>query len=549
MHGQESVRGSWPVASDPLQLEACEMEILKPCRHHILNLGCRSTAASLSSVPLPFPGQFVQLQYVVALVNNNSKELIDCRMFSFGNRQFKIINLQDQRKDCVYLIETEIELPAGQSCLVQASSVDCLGNELPHNAGKFTFLLPADSPGIFHINFRFKSVGILNNSCDEQLIHEINTSVTTHYAPKNLSDFWDGHTLPAINLPIPRKAVVGILGTPEGQKVVGYFQTLVENGAHHCFERDRDRFLRHESSSNPYVQDLVLAIQLEASLLLYQRGNLEECKKCGEDVCFQAHKFSSPNYNFLVGKAKSVVSGAYKQQGNFEKAAECLELSTEVLEAVVPGEETAVNRTCFAALLSEKAAIQRISATEKNDLRKAMRDALLHYSHQLNQNLNRNARAPRRSLIRFIFCCLHSSRKKAPNMGIPVSDEDFKDAESCIEHFLREFLEDCPIRDNVLFCCALGDVFAIKGEYEEGISVLSESLIAAEELQLNEDLIGIRDRLQQLYMLRQRAEQNGRISLEIPAQPRMMRNNGFQEPPFLVLQEHLDNLALVMRCR
>ena len=64
--------------------------------------------------------------------------------------------------------------------------------------------------------------------------------------------------------------------------------------------------------------------------MLYQRGNLEECKKCAEDVCFQAHKFSSPNYNFLVGKAKSVVSGAYKQQGNFEKAAECLELSTEV---------------------------------------------------------------------------------------------------------------------------------------------------------------------------------------------------------------------------
>ena len=88
-----SLSGSWPVASDPFQLEACEMEIVKPCRHHILNLGCRSTAASLSSVPLPFPGQFVQLQYVVALVNNNSKELIDCRMFSFGNRQFKIINV------------------------------------------------------------------------------------------------------------------------------------------------------------------------------------------------------------------------------------------------------------------------------------------------------------------------------------------------------------------------------------------------------------------------------------------------------------------------
>ena len=59
-------------------------------------------------------------------------------------------------------------------------------------------------------------------------------------------------------------------------------------------------------------------------------GNLEECKKYGEYVCREACKFSSPNYNFLVGKAKSILSGAYKQQGDFAKAEELLESSTEV---------------------------------------------------------------------------------------------------------------------------------------------------------------------------------------------------------------------------
>ena len=59
-------------------------------------------------------------------------------------------------------------------------------------------------------------------------------------------------------------------------------------------------------------------------------GNLEECKRVGEDVCAQAQKFNSPNYNAIAGKAKSVLSGAYKQEKDFPKAEEMLESSTEV---------------------------------------------------------------------------------------------------------------------------------------------------------------------------------------------------------------------------
>ena len=59
-------------------------------------------------------------------------------------------------------------------------------------------------------------------------------------------------------------------------------------------------------------------------------GNLEGCKQLCEDVCTQADKFNSPNYNALAGKAKSVKSGAYKQEKDFSKAEETLETGTEV---------------------------------------------------------------------------------------------------------------------------------------------------------------------------------------------------------------------------
>ena len=68
----------------------------------------------------------------------------------------------------------------------------------------------------------------------------------------------------------------------------------------------------------------------QESLLLYQMGNLEGCKQLSEELCNQAVKFNSPNYNVIAGKAKSVLSGAYKQERRFTKAEEVLESSTEV---------------------------------------------------------------------------------------------------------------------------------------------------------------------------------------------------------------------------
>ena len=81
------------------------------------------------------------------------------------------------------------------------------------------------------------------------------------------------------------------------------------------------------------------------------------------------------------------------------------------------------------------------------------------------------------------------------------------------------------------------------------ICVVSEALAVAEELLLNEDLIGTRHRLQQLHMLRQRAEsEDGRVPLEIP-EGRMMANQRFQEPPYEILQGYLDDLGQVAGSR
>ena len=140
----------------------------------------------------------------------------------------------------------------------------------------------------------------------------------------------------------------------------------------------------------------------------------------------------------------------------------------QLLESVVPGEETAINRTCFAALYSEKAAVMGITNLEKKKMKRAMKDALIHYGHQLDQNLNRNARGPRRTLIRSMLYRLGASRGKATNMQIPVSDKNMSMVETYVQHFSRRFLGGCPMRDRALFYNALGDFCARKGEYDQG---------------------------------------------------------------------------------
>ena len=144
----------------------------------------------------------------------------------------------------------------------------------------------------------------------------------------------------------------------------------------------------------------------------------------------------------------------------------------QLLEAVVPGEETAINRTCVAALFSEKAAVVGISKLERKRMKKAMKAALIHYGHQLDRGLNRNARGPRRSLIRSIFYYLHSTREKASNLQVPVSGKVMSRVETLIRKFSTDFLDDCPMRDKALFYNALGDLHARKGEYEQGESPL-----------------------------------------------------------------------------
>ena len=145
------------------------------------------------------------------------------------------------------------------------------------------------------------------------------------------------------------------------------------------------------------------------------------------------------------------------------------EYLSQLLEAVVPGEETSVNRTCVAALYSEKARVEGISKQEKKILKKALKDAMLHFRHQLDKNLNRNARSPRRTLIRAIFFYLHSSRDKATDLQIPVSEGDFGKVDVFIRQFKRAFLADCPMRDKALFYSAHGDFFTRKQQFEEGL--------------------------------------------------------------------------------
>ena len=109
--------------------------------------------------------------------------------------------VQNERQRDVFIIEavrtTPQDLPVVQTCKVR-----CSGEVLPSLAGTFTFLLPADIPGTFHINFKFKSLGQIGNyAFDEVLVDEIKTYVVTHYQHKNLSAYCDSHFVPASRSP------------------------------------------------------------------------------------------------------------------------------------------------------------------------------------------------------------------------------------------------------------------------------------------------------------------------------------------------------------
>ena len=118
--------------------------------------------------------------------------------------------VQNKRQRDVFIIEAEVTTPQGRLPIVQTSKVSCSGDVLPSLAGTFTFLLPADIPGTFHINFKFKSLGQIGNcGVDEVLVDEIKTFVVTHYQNRNLSDYCDGHFVPAVEVPVAKKQLVG----------------------------------------------------------------------------------------------------------------------------------------------------------------------------------------------------------------------------------------------------------------------------------------------------------------------------------------------------
>ena len=93
--------------------------------------------------------------------------------------------------------------------LTETSAVDCSGNPLPSYAGKFTFLLPATTPAIFCINIKLRSEAGINNCGAGELLDESQSCIFTHFEPNNLFDYWDGHSLPALDLPFAKKQLVG----------------------------------------------------------------------------------------------------------------------------------------------------------------------------------------------------------------------------------------------------------------------------------------------------------------------------------------------------
>nr|XP_058972089.1 uncharacterized protein LOC131798458 isoform X2 [Pocillopora verrucosa] len=511
MQMPESCKGSWPLDSSCL---VYNLEILKACRHHFAHIGGSLPEDSLcflsSEVSHLCPGPFVQIQLVVALRTGNN-ELLDCHLVAGETGQFKVNGGRG-------VIEAEVK-PVGCKHLVETLSIDCGGKELPTCTGNFLFLLPVSS-STYQVNIRFRAL-------TGELLDEISKPILTHRQGTNLFDYCDGHSLPSVEFPISKKQPVGAI---------------------ECFRRDKLCLMQHINTSNHVeekYQDLLLAVKLEECLILYQMGDFEGCKHAGEEVCIQANRNHSTNYNALVGRAKSVVSGAFRMEEDFEKAEELLDSSTELLQAVVPNEETSINHTRVAALLCEKAAVRGITKSERKKLKKALKDVILRPRHRFERNQSRNARSRRRALIRAILFYLCSRKGKATNLQTDVSQKDLARAEEFAQKFKRDYLTNCPMRDRAGFYSAYGDLLTRKGQYEEAIRSVSEALKIAEDLHLRIDVNGARDRLQQLDRLRMVREETGRRRRDL-ADRRMEEYHGYQEPGCEVLPGLLMELDRAM---
>jgi len=106
-----------------------------------------------------------------------------------------------QNNGC-FVIEAEVQPPG--CYLPTSTSIGCNGDLLPSYAGEFSFLLPANISAIFHINLKFISVA------GNEVLDEIQTCIFTHdYMSDNLFDYWNGHSLPAVDLPFAKKKLMG----------------------------------------------------------------------------------------------------------------------------------------------------------------------------------------------------------------------------------------------------------------------------------------------------------------------------------------------------
>lgn len=78
---------------------------------------------------------------------------------------------------------------------------------------------------------------------------------------------------------------------------------------------------------------------------------------------------------------------------------------------------------------------------------------------------------------------------------------------------------------------------------------MSEASRIAEALQLQADINGTRDRLEQLDLLRRERGEIGPRRPREMAEETMVRNLHFQEPRLEILERHLEELTLVLRCQ
>ncbi|CAB4037030.1 Hypothetical predicted protein, partial [Paramuricea clavata] len=159
-------------------------------------------------------------------------------------------------------------------------------------------------------------------------------AVSTRDEDHDIYDYKERRGIMEVENPQLKIKITGILAEEIGRQLIMLFQNLGDNGCYEQFYVEQQKLLNglkelEKKFEKDYFKDLELSVKLEESILLFGQHLMDDCMRTAKEVIDDVRARNVPNGPFLIAKAHYIISAVYRQRGDFSKAREHVEYSTE----------------------------------------------------------------------------------------------------------------------------------------------------------------------------------------------------------------------------